>query len=303
MKFSGLGKGLESLIPKKTSIISQNGDQDAGDEKLRHKESIFLIEVDRIKGNPYQPRRDFNKEELQSLAESIREHGILQPLIVTKAEEETNLGIKVFYELVAGERRLKAAKMAGLSFIPAVIRQKTEEKQKLELALIENIQRSDLNAIEKAKGYEKLTKEFGLTQKEISGKMGQSREAITNTLRLLNLPVEIQRAIESGKISEGHGRTILAAPTDQQKWVMFNEIIGKNLSVRAAENLSRKIKGVARIIRGVTESPEVKFLESRLEDFFGTKVKLTKSGRRGHILIEFYSPEELNTILGKILKS
>lgn len=302
MKFSGLGKGLESLIPKIAPITSQNNNQETSNEKLRQKESIFLIEVDRIKENPYQPRRDFNKEELQSLADSIREHGILQPLIVTKDEKETNTGIKVSYELVAGERRLKAAKMAGLNFIPAVIRQKTEEKQKLELALIENIQRADLNAIEKAKGYDKLTKEFGLSQKEIGERMGQSREAVANTMRLLNLPIEIQKAVEIGKISEGHGRTILSAPTDNQMWIMFNEILGKNLSVRAAENLSRKVKGVSKMIRKNADNPEVRLLESRLEDFFGTKVKLAKSGRRGRILIEFYSPEELNAILDKILK-
>lgn len=301
-KFSGLGKGLESLIPKSAPIAPSNTNNSSS-ENLKTKESIFLIEVDRIKENPYQPRRDFNKEELQSLADSIREHGILQPLIVTKAEEETDFGIKVSYELVAGERRLKAAQMAGLSFVPAIIRQKTEKKEKLELALIENIQRADLNAIEKAKGYEKLTKEFGLTQKEVGERVGQSREGVANVIRLLNLPIEIQRAIESGKISEGHGRAILVAPTDNQKWAMFNEIVGKNLNVRAAENLGRKVKGVSKAIRGVADNPEVRLLESRLEEFFGTKVKLAKSGRRGRILIEFYSPEELTAILDKILKS
>lgn len=301
MKISGLGRGLESLIPKNTQVTPPNT-SNSSSENLKTKESIFLIEVDRIKENPYQPRRDFNTEELQSLAESIREHGILQPLIVTKTEEETDFGIKVSYELVAGERRLKAAQMAGLSFVPAIIRQKTEKKEKLELALIENIQRADLNAIEKAKGYEKLTKEFGLTQKEVGQRVGQSREGVANAIRLLNLPIEIQRAIEIGKISEGHGRAILGAPTDNQMRTMFNEILGKNLNVRAAENLSRKVKGVAKAIRG-EQNPETRFLESRLEEFFGTRVKLAKSGRRGRILIEFYSPEELNSILDKILKS
>ena len=299
-KLFGLGKGLESLIPKTTLTKSESV---VLDNTLKTKESIFLIEVDRIKGNPYQPRRDFNKEELQSLAESIREHGILQPLIVTKTEEETNSGIKVSYELVAGERRLKAAKMAGLSFIPAIIRQNTEKKQKLELALIENIQRADLNAIEKAKGYSKLTKEFGLTQKEIAERIGQSKEGVNNTLRLLNLPIEIQRAIETGKISEGHGRAILSVHTDNQMWAMFKEILGKNLNVRAAENLGRKVKGVSRIVRGVAQNSEIRVLESRLEEFFSAKVKLVKSGRRGRILIEFYSPEELNSILNKILNT
>lgn len=297
MKSSGLGKGLESLIPKITSVKAEATVSDAP----KTKESIFLIEIDQIKENPHQPRRDFNKSELESLADSIREHGVLQPLIITKSEKETASGLKVIYELVAGERRLKAAKIARLSFVPAIIRPKTEEKQKLELALVENVQRQDLNAMEKARGYEKLVKNFGLTQKDVAGRIGQSREAVANALRLLNLPVEIQRAIESGKISEGHGRAILAAPSDHQKLAMFNEILGRNLTVRAAEDLSRQIKGVVVKTKKNNENPEIRFMESRLQEFFGTRVKLAKTGNRGRILIEFYSPEELNAILDKIL--
>lgn len=288
-----LGKGLESLIPKSEKFLRP-------DEKSV--ESVFLIEIDKIRENPEQPRRDFNAEEIKSLAGSIREHGILQPLIVTKIEEEKPSGIKVFYELIAGERRLKAAKIAGLNFIPAMIRGKTEERNKLELALIENIQRADLNAIEKAKGYERLQKEFSLSQREVAERIGQSREAIANATRLLQLPVEIQRAIETGKISEGHGKAILTLDNNQQS-AFLNEIISKNLSVRAAESLGRRVKGISKKIRGSTSDPETKSLESRLEEFLGTRVKLAKSGSRGRILIEFYSPEELNSILDKILKS
>ena len=299
MRLSGLGKGLESLIPRGISSMPQSG----SDDGVKTKESVFLIEIERIKENPYQPRRDFNQEELQSLSSSIREHGVLQPIIVTKNEEETSTGIKVFYELVAGERRLKASKMAGLDFIPAIIRQKTEEKQKLELALVENVQRQDLNAVEKAKGYDKLIKDFGLTQKEVAEKVGQSRELIANTVRLLNLPVEIQKAIELGRISEGHGRAILSLPDDNQRLSFLNEIISKNLSVRAAESLGRQVKGVAKRVSKTYSDPQTKHLESQLEEFLGTRVKLAKSGSRGRILIEFYSPEELNSILDKILKS
>src|SRR3989344_3526928 len=168
-----LGRGLESLIPKNISSAQQNINTSFSDENLKTKESVFLIEVDKIKENPHQPRRDFNEEELKLLADSIREHGILQPLIVTKLEEENPTGIKVFYELIAGERRLRAAKMAGLNFIPAMIRKKTEERNKLELALIENIQRADLNAMEKAKGYDRLAREFNLTHREIAERIGQ----------------------------------------------------------------------------------------------------------------------------------
>lgn len=302
-----LGKGLESLIPK--TGPQSPALRGPADEKLQQKdlpagrqESVFLIEIDKIKENPHQPRRDFNEEELKLLADSIREHGILQPLIVTKLEEENPTGIKVFYQLIAGERRLRAAKMAGLNFIPAMIRGKTEERNKLELALIENIQRADLNAMEKARGYERLAKEFNLAQREIADRVGQSREAVANTIRLLQLPVEIQRAIETGKISEGHGRAILALDNNQQM-AFLNEIISKNLSVRAAESLGRQVKGVVKKVRGGTLDPEAKEWESRLEEFLGTRVKLAKSGGRGNIMIEFYSPEELTAILDKILKS
>ena len=295
-----LGKGLESLIPK--TGPQSPALRSSTDEKLQQKESVFLIEIDKIKENPHQPRRDFNEEDLKLLADSIREHGILQPLIVTKLEEENPTGIKVFYQLIAGERRLRAAKIAGLNFIPAMIRGKTEERNKLELALIENIQRADLNAMEKARGYERLAKEFNLAQREIADRVGQSREAVANAIRLLQLPVEIQKAIETGKISEGHGRAILALDNNQQL-AFLNEIISKNLSVRAAESLGRQVKGVVKKVRGGTLDPEAKELESRLEEFLGTRVKLAKSGGHGRILIEFYSSEELNAILSKILKS
>ena len=298
MKSSGLGRGLESLIPKTTPIKSEPVSQ----ENLKTKESVFLIEVDKIKENPLQPRRDFNETGLKSLADSIREHGILQPLIVTKIEEEIPSGIKVSYEIVAGERRLKAAKMSGLNFVPAIIRQKTEDKEKLELALVENIQRTDLNAIEKARGYERLAKEFGLTQKQIADKVSQSRELIANTMRLLQLPIEIQKAIELGRVSEGHGRAILTLGDDNQRLALFNEILTKNLSVRAVETLGRQIKGISKRINENAIDPETKVLESRLEDFLGTRVKLAKSGSHGRILIEFYSSEELNAILDKIFK-
>ena len=299
MKLSGLGKGLESLIPKTMPVKSEAAV--LGDAP-KTKESIFLIEVDKIKENPHQPRRDFDEIELQSLASSIREHGILQPLIISKFEDENPSGIKVFYELIAGERRLKAAKLAGFQFVPAIIKPKVEDRNKLELALIENIQRADLNAIEKARGYDELMKKFGLSQKETAFKVGQSRESVANTLRLLGLPIEIQKAIESGKISEGHGRAILAIENDNQQLALMNEIISKNLSVRAAESLGRQVKGVSKKIRKDETDPESRVLESRLEEFLGTRVKLAKSGNRGRILIEFYSPEELAAILDKILK-
>lgn len=302
MKFHGLGRGLESLIPRSTPESQQQNSANKNEEQPRQKESVFLIETDKIKENPLQPRRDFDETELKSLANSIREHGILQPIIVTKLEEENRSGIKVSYELIAGERRLKAAVIAGLDFVPVIIRKKTENKEKLELALVENIQRADLNGMERARSFERLAKEFNLTQVQIAEKMGCSRELIANTIRLLQLPIEIQKAIEAGKISEGHGRSILSVSDDNRRMALYNEILAKNLTVRAVESLSRQIMGVSKRININDLDPESKALESRLEDFLGTRVKLAKTGNQGRILIEFYSPEELNAILDKIFK-
>ncbi len=302
MKFHGLGRGLESLIPRSTPESRQQNSANKNEEQPRQKESVFLIETDKIKENPLQPRRDFDEAELKSLANSIREHGILQPIIVTKLEEENRSGIKVSYELIAGERRLKAAVIAGLDFVPVIIRKKTENKEKLELALVENIQRADLNGMERARSFERLAKEFNLTQIQIAEKMGCSRELIANTIRLLQLPIEIQKAIETGKISEGHGRSILSVSDDNRRMALYNEILTKNLTVRAVESLSRQIMGISKRVNKNDLDPESKVLESRLEDFLGTRVKLAKTGNQGRILIEFYSSEELNAILDKIFK-
>jgi len=303
MKLSGLGRGLESLIPRTVPLSQQPNATDRSAEQPRHKESVFLLEIDKVKENPLQPRRDFDEAEMRSLADSIREHGVLQPIIVTKIEEENPSGIKVFYELIAGERRLKAAKMSGLDFVPAIIRKKTEDKERLEIALVENVQRADLNAIERARSFERLTGEFGLTQKQVAERIGQSRELVANTIRLLQLPVEIRRAVETGKISEGHARGILAVEDENQRMALYNEILTKNLTVRAVESLGRQMKGVSKRINSGALDPELKVLESRLEDFLGTRVKLAKEDGRGSILIEFYSPEELNSILEKIIGS
>ncbi|OGD33060.1 hypothetical protein A2833_00700 [Candidatus Azambacteria bacterium RIFCSPHIGHO2_01_FULL_44_55] len=305
IKLSGLGKGLESLIPKQVVSTGHQptNENNSQNNPPKKRESVFLVETEKIRQNSQQPRRDFNEEELKSLSDSIREHGVLQPLIVTKMEKSVPSGTLVEYELIAGERRLRASKMAGLGLVPVIIREKTEDKHKLELALVENIQRSNLNSVEKARAYEKLAKEFGLSQKEIGERVGQSREAVANTLRLLQLPVDIQRMIQEGRITEGHGKALLTLENENQIRALLAEISNKNLSVRAAEALARQAKGVSRKITARTEDPETKRLESQLEEFLGTRVKLAKAGPRGRILIEFYSPEELNAILDKILKA
>ncbi len=296
-----LGRGLQSLIPPKQKATEVEYPKIS--EPVRaQKESIFDIEVTKIRHNPYQPRDEMDKSALKDLADSIRQHGILQPLIVTKYTVQTERGQETEYQLVAGHRRLEASKLIGLPYVPAIIRDSTEQ-QKLELSLVENLQRADLNAIERAKAFKRLQEEFDLTHEEVAQKVGKSREAVTNAMRLLNLPDSVQQALRQGKISEGHGRAILTIDDNNQRQALFNEILTKNLSVRAVETLGRQIKGVSKRIKENTVDPETKVLESRLEDFLGTRVKLAKSGNRGRILIEFYSSEELNAILDKILKS
>lgn len=273
----------------------------------RRDDSVFLIEVEQIDPNPYQPRREFSPDTLKELSNSIREHGILQPILVTKREIETPTGLAVRYQLIAGERRWRAARMAGLSQIPAVIRRGVpDDRIRLELALIENVQREDLNPIEKAKAFRQLIDEFHLVQREISARIGKSREAIANTLRLLTLPPDIQDGLLHGKISEGQARAILMAGGDPSLQRQFyQELTEHRMTVREAEGRARQISGKTLIPRtrpSRMADPQFRMWESRLEEALGTKVKLEKLGDRGKIVVEFYSDEELRGILYKLIK-
>ena len=272
----------------------------------RRDDSVFWIEIDKIDPNPYQPRREFVESALKDLANSIREHGILQPILVTKREIETPGGLAVRYQLIAGERRWRAARMAGLSQIPAMIRRGVpDDRIRLELALIENVQREDLNPIEKAKAFKQLIDEFKLMQREISTRVGKSREAITNTLRLLTLPAEIQDGLSQGRISEGQARAILMAGDDAVlQRQLYAEMTEHRMTVREAENRARQISGKTLIPRTRASrvgDPQFRMWESRLEEALGTKVKLEKLGERGKIVVEFYSEEELKGILRKLV--
>ena len=214
--------GLESLIPKKTKkTIPQK------------KESVFWIEIDKIKTNPFQPRKEFNQKELKELAESIEKYGILQPLIVRKIEKLVPSGQKVEYQLIAEERRLRASKMIGLKEVPVIIKEVSKENE-LPISLVENIQRENLNPLEKALAFKRLIEEFQFTQKEIAKIVGKSRESIANTLRLLSLPEEIQKGIQKGEISEGHARAILSLP-EQKQITAYKEAVKKKLPVRKLE--------------------------------------------------------------------
>ncbi len=268
--------------------------------------SVFWIDIAKIEPNPQQPRRIFEAEGLSSLADSIRAHGLLQPLLVTKREVEIPGGLDVRYQILAGERRLRAAKLAGLREVPVIIRASaTPEREKLELALIENIQREDLNPLERARAFEKLTGEFGLMQKDVAERIGKSREVVANALRLLRLPQEMQEAILANTISESHARVLLTLEHDsaaQQK--LFQEIRAANLSVRDAELYARAAGAVtpARRRGRPVLDPDTRVLQKRLEEAFGTRVKLSKRGEQGKIVVEFFSDEELHGILDRISK-
>ena len=282
---SSLGKGLQSLIPQKPSKLASLKSK-YGQEKG----SLNQVEVSKISPNPHQPREYFDQATLTELASSIKEYGILQPLIVSKKGNQ--------YELITGHRRLEASKIAKFKKVPVLIRT-VSEQQKLEMTLVENLQRDNLNSIEQARAYQQLANEFNLTQVEIGQRTGQSRVAVTNTLRLLNLPVEIQKGLIEGKISEGHGRAVLMLDQPEKQQALYQLIIKDKLSVRQTEDWARKITTKPKkIIRKI--DPEIRELEERMEETLGTKVKITKKGKAGKINIVFYSVEELNEIAKKI---
>ncbi|MDP3770073.1 MAG: ParB/RepB/Spo0J family partition protein [Candidatus Sungbacteria bacterium] len=273
----------------------------------RRGESIFWIEIEKIEPNPFQPRREFGEDALRDLAGSIREHGILQPVLVTKKELETPSGLQVTYELIAGERRWRAAKLAGLSQIPAIIRRGVpDDRIKLELAIIENVQREELNAMERARAFKQLIDEFHLVQKEIAGRIGKSREAVANTLRLLALPMEIQQALHGGLITEGHARAVLMAGDDPTKqFAVYQAILDNRLNVREAENRARQVGGKTFTPRkrpSKIQDPEMRIWQNKLQEQLGTKVQLQRIGERGKIVMEFYSEEELRGLLRKLIQ-
>ncbi len=275
------------------------------------KEAVYLIEVDRIKPNSQQPRRYFHPEALKELSESIREFGILQPLILTKIEKRTDSGVNVIYELIAGERRWRAAQLLGLTKVPAIVRERMEEKQKLEAAIIENVQREDLNPIETARAYAKLADEFGLPQREVAKRIGISREAVSNALRLLQLPTEAQKALMEQKISESHARIILTISNPEKQRGLLGEILSKKLTVRETSILAKRFipnisldkkekEYSANNNLGDNRAVESS-IQSRLEEILGTKVDVKKKGEKGKITINFFSEDELLEILKKIV--
>jgi ParB family chromosome partitioning protein len=275
MERKALGKGISALIPEKES-----GRED----------KIIYVQTDQIKPNPFQPREDFDSQSLEELTRSIKEKGVIQPILVRRQGDK--------YELIAGERRLRASKMLGITEIPVIIKD-VEDRDSLELSLIENIQRQGLNPIEEAHAYQYLIDKFQVTQEKISEVLGRARVSVTNTLRLLNLPQEVQQELKKGRISFAHGRALLEIEDVNQQRRLTQEVISKGLSVRELENLIKmhRPKGIKSRMGQSQREPYLAVLEEELQHILATKVRISKRKRRGHILIEFYSPEDLERVL------
>lgn len=267
-------------------------------------ESIFHIEVEKITPNPNQPRRNFDEAGLRDLAHSIREFGFLQPLVVSKIEKETPTGVAVEYQLIAGERRLMAAKMLGLALVPAIIRSVDLEREKLELAVIENIQREDLNPIETARAFQRLQEEFRMTQREIAAKLGKSRETVANTVRLLDLPEYIQVAVQKGELSESHARLLLVIEDPNAQQHLFDDIVQNRLTTRDVKQRVEQFGGARRGRPPKSEEkplpPELKAIQDSLSINLGAPVAIHKGASNGKITITFYSEEELEGILRRL---
>lgn len=285
-----MGKGLESLIPRK--------DQNTGKSTEPAKEFVFWIEIDKIKPNPYQPRKEFNEQELNSLADSIKKYGLLQPIIVTKIERKTSSGgMMAEYQIIAGERRWRASRRAGLKQIPVIIKERSNQ-EKLEIALIENIQRKNLNVVDKAEAFERLRREFSLMDKEIAEIVGMSREAVSNALRILSLSDEIKDAIKAEKISEGHARALLGVKDEKERKKLFQEILENNYSVREVERKA-KISNPTLIDKIIINK---EFLEKKLEELFNfDKVKLEKKKDKIQLVIDFESEEDIKKWMKNII--
>jgi ParB family chromosome partitioning protein len=274
----GLGRGLGALIS-------------AAESPQEPAESA--VNVDRIVPNPFQPRRVFDAEKIAELAASIREHGVIQPLVV-------RLNGTGGYELVAGERRLRAAKQAGLTEVPVVIREAADDAM-LALALIENLQREDLNAIEEAEGYKRLQEDFGLSQEEIADKVGKSRPAVANALRLLNLPKQVRDDIAAGRLAAGQARALLALASEAAIVAAAREVIAKGLTARAAEKLAARMKTGGRKRQPAPLDADVRALIERLQRSLGTRVRFVPArGGRGRIEIEYYSAAELDRLIERL---
>ena len=279
MERKALGKGISALIPERET---EKG------------ESIMLLALGQIRPSSLQPRKEFDQQSLEELAQSIKEKGVIQPVLVRRRGDS--------YELITGERRFRAANLLNLKEIPAIVKE-AEDRDSLELSLIENIQRENLNPIEEARACQYLIDKFDLSQEEVSEILGKARVTITNTLRLLKLPLEIQEEIKKGRISFAHGRALLEIADPNQQRRLVQAVIANSLSVRELENLikgQRSKISKRRIQPAPAREPYVAVIEEELQHLLATKVRISKRKKRGHILIEFYSQEDLERIVNRV---
>lgn len=292
------GKGLEALIPKKGSKReSEQTREREGSPKVG--EGVFFVDIGFVVIGSEQPRKTFPHGALAELAASIRQHGILQPLVVEKHELETERGVDVRYHLLAGERRLRAARMAGLRQVPVVIRQSSDDRTRLLLSLIENVQREDLNAMDRAEAFARLRSEFKLSQEEIGERIGKSREAVANTLRLLQLDAATKDAVRRNQLSEGHARALLSAPGEQRSELRAR-FLAQPVSVREAEAAARDVAGRARAPQRVAD-PRRASDEERLRKVLGVPVRITTRGERGSVALLFRTKDEFAALLKRLL--
>ncbi len=287
-KMTGLGKGLDALFGGSVPTI-ENVEEIEEPQLLEENDKLKTLKITEVEPNREQPRKTFNQESLEELAESIKTYGIIQPIVVSKQDG--------YFGIVAGERRWRAAKLAGLEEIPAIIREDDEQTNK-EIALIENIQREDLNPYEKAVGIRHLMDKYGLTQEEVSKKIGKSRSSVSNTVRILNLAPDVLELVKQGKLTEGHCKALAGITDEKRQYEVAIRMIEKGMSVRQAENKNRTTK------KEKTLDPKYKYLYDDIEDkfqgFFGTKVKLDQGKRKGRIIIEYNNNDDLERMLNLI---
>lgn len=297
-----LGRGLSSLLPDETETEPEESREQktAVDNSPAHSGEV-VIPMEKLRANPHQPRKRFDQAELEGLAASIKQHGIIQPIIVDKDHEGN-------FVIIAGERRCRAAYLAGLRKVPVIVRNYSDQK-KLEVALIENIHRSDLNPIEEAVAYKQLMEQAGLSQEEAAERVGKNRSTVTNALRLLKLPARMKEALEEGALSSGHARSILSLSKAADQEILFSEIQNKGLSVRAAEKRAAEIgsaaglgaenaKGTTGAKKSPKREPELKNMEEKFINTLGTKVTINGTLKRGRIEIEYYSMDDLDRLYG-----
>ncbi len=287
-KNRGLGRGLDALFAEQAPIMPDNRVETEEKSNSYVRDKVLYIDINDIKPNAEQPRKTFDKEKISELSQSIIEHGIIQPLVVRKSGKH--------YEIVAGERRWRAAREAELSVVPCIVRQFSDEENML-VAIIENMQREDLNPIEEAMGLEQMISAYGMTQEEVSKSVSKSRPYITNTLRLLKLPEEIKALVSEGKISTGHARALITVKNKTKQEELCKKIIEDGISVRDVERLASEEKKIRKKPLKRVKSPDTLNVERELKEIYGTKVTINSRGNKGTVELEFYSKDELNRLI------